>query len=233
MKMIINRLFSSFDPLLNTFSLNLTSIFIPCLLLCSFSFFFIKPRFVITIFFILNFLINEIKASVLNKHIKGKIIILIILFYFILLLNLTGLFPYVFTITAHIALTFSLALRFWLSFLIMRLTKNTKLFLAHLVPLGTPITLSQFIRIIERVSLLIRPITLSVRLAANITAGHILIALCRSPILFINSFSTALLLLVILEIAVAFIQAYVFVTLLSIYLRETYETKSPLPYSIH
>jgi F-type H+-transporting ATPase subunit a len=100
------------------------------------------------------------------------------------------------------------------------------------VPLGTPLALSQFITIIERVRLIIRPITLSVRLAANITAGHILIALCRSPIFIINTFTIALFILLLLEIAVAFIQAYVFVTLISMYLSETYETNTSLSYSI-
>lgn len=75
--------------------------------------------------------------------------------------------------------------------------------------------------IIESVSQIIRPITLSVRLAANITAGHILIALARRPILIINHMTLALSTLFLLELAVAFIQRYVFVVLLSMYLRET------------
>jgi F0F1-type ATP synthase membrane subunit a len=90
-----------------------------------------------------------------------------------------------------------------------------------LVPTGTPIALSQFIVLIESVRQIIRPITLSVRLAANITAGHILIALARAPIIVIRHIRVALRILFLLELAVAFIQRYVFVVLLSIYLRET------------
>ena len=99
--------------------------------------------------------------------------------------------------------------------------KNLNSFLAHIVPTGTPIALSQFITLIERVSQIIRPITLSVRLAANITAGHILIALSRTSVIILNHIRLILIILLILEIAVAFIQRYVFVVLITIYLRET------------
>jgi F-type H+-transporting ATPase subunit a len=87
--------------------------------------------------------------------------------------------------------------------------------------------LSHFIVVIETVSQIIRPITLSVRLAANITAGHILIILIRNTIFIINVIRLALLTLFLLELAVAFIQSYVFTLLLVIYLGETtYATKS-------
>jgi ATP synthase subunit 6 len=129
--------------------------------------------------------------------------------------------PYVFTITAQLIFTLRLRLPFWIRFVLFSLTKNTQSFIAHLVPSGTPIALSQFIVLIESVRQIIRPITLSVRLAANITAGHILIALARAPIIIVRHISVALRVLFLLELAVAFIQRYVFVVLLSIYLRET------------
>ena len=98
-------------------------------------------------------------------------------------------------------------------------------FLAHLVPLGTPYILIPFIVLIEFVRNIIRPITLSVRLAANLVAGHLLITLIRSPAVFISYGSLvflirALFILIILESAVAFIQAYVFRMLRTLYLRE-------------
>jgi ATP synthase subunit 6 len=99
--------------------------------------------------------------------------------------------------------------------------KNTTNFLAHLVPLRTPIALSHFITVIETIRQMIRPITLSVRIAANITAGHILIALVRAPIIILNPITLVLIILFLLEVAVAFIQRYVFTLLLTIYLRET------------
>jgi len=113
-----------------------------------------------------------------------------------------------------------------------RFKNNTNHFLRHLVPLRTPLPLSQFIVVIETVRQIIRPITLSVRLAANITAGHILIALCSNTITIISSLSSILIILIVLERAVAFIQRYVFTVLITIYLREAYDKPTPpIPYS--
>lgn len=94
-----------------------------------------------------------------------------------------------------------------------------------MVPLGTPYALIPFIVLIELVRSVIRPLTLSVRLAANIVAGHLLIVLVRRPMVsirlnFIGLVLSALLLLIILELAVSFIQAYVFRTLISLYVIE-------------
>lgn len=106
-----------------------------------------------------------------------------------------------------------------------RILFNLGRFLAHLVPVGTPYVLIPFIVLIEFVRNIIRPITLSVRLAANLVAGHLLITLIRSPIVNTSYVSIILLLrglymLIILESAVAFIQAYVFRILRTLYLRE-------------
>jgi len=87
-----------------------------------------------------------------------------------------------------------------------------------------------FIVIIELISNIIRPITLSVRLAANLVAGHLLITLIRSPIVRVSFYAIIILLsllylLMILESAVAFIQAYVFRILSTLYLREVNDIK--------
>ncbi len=97
--------------------------------------------------------------------------------------------------------------------------------LAHLVPNGTPYPLTPFIVLIEITRRLIRPLTLAVRLAANIVAGHLLLTLLRSqasnPLLLVSLLViSALILLSILEAAVALIQAYVFRVLSSLYINE-------------
>lgn len=97
--------------------------------------------------------------------------------------------------------------------------------LAHLVPLGTPYPLTPFMVIIEIVRNVIRPLTLSVRLAANIVAGHLLLTLLSSQslnpsYLIIALVLSALILLSVLETAVALIQAYVFSLLSALYLNE-------------
>src|SRR5436190_5490355 len=99
-------------------------------------------------------------------------------------------------------------------------------FFSHLTPQGTPTILMPFIVIIESISLLIRPITLAVRLTANIIAGHLLLSLLGSSGLNINNLLLLLiiifsqLLLLILEISVSIIQAYVFSILSTLYRRE-------------
>merc|ERR1712018_600140 len=100
---------------------------------------------------------------------------------------------------------------------------DLRAFLAHLVPLGTPIVLIPLIVLIEIVRNIIRPITLSVRLAANIVAGHLLITLVTSglPGTRLISLIVILIPLFVLETAVALIQSYVFITLSSLYIGES------------
>jgi len=97
--------------------------------------------------------------------------------------------------------------------------------LSHLVPQGTPNALIIFIVLIELVRNLIRPITLSVRLTANLIAGHLLISLLGGAIIRVTAFTGVFfivipLLLTVLELAVACIQAYVFITLITLYTTE-------------
>ena len=97
--------------------------------------------------------------------------------------------------------------------------------MAHLVPKGTPYALVPFMVLIEVVSNLIRPLTLSIRLAANIVAGHLLLVLVRGPMpsmraALLGTAFIALIALMVLELGVSFIQAYVFMTLSSLYLDE-------------
>lgn len=222
---MINSLFSSFDPIRGYSSLNYMVIVLLLAKPIISKLFIIKNYEEVVYNIIMNFLNSEIKLILNRKNLKDKTYIFIRIFFSLLILNLTGLLPYIFRITAHLAYTLTLALPFWLSFILFNLKNSFQSFFAHLVPIGTPILLSHFIVLIESVSQLIRPITLSVRLAANITAGHILITLLRNVIYVLRPARLALLLLVILEVAVAFIQRYVFTLLLVIYLSETYDTK--------
>merc|ERR1712141_858628 len=113
----------------------------------------------------------------------------------------------------------------WLGTILFSIIFQYNNLLAHLVPLGTPSFLIPIIVIIETVRNIIRPITLSIRLAANIVAGHLLLTVLGSQganvagiTIFILLFS--LILLLCLELAVACIQAYVFTILRSLYLNE-------------
>jgi F-type H+-transporting ATPase subunit a len=101
---------------------------------------------------------------------------------------------------------------------------NSKSIMAHLVPIGTPFLLINFMVLIEVVSNVIRPLTLSVRLCANMVAGHLLLRLLRN--FSLNGFNhilysfLGLIILGVLEMAVALIQGYVFITLVSLYSTE-------------
>lgn len=150
----------------------------------------------------------------------------VILFIFIICNNTRGLAPYVFTRTSHLVVRLGLALPLWLRGFIYSWSHNISYRLRHLVPPGCPIILIPLLVIIELIRRLIRPITLSVRLAGNIVAGHLLIRLLRgahrSPLSLINPLLRgAQILLRALELAVTFIQAYVFRALITLYIAES------------
>nr|AAP75218.1 ATP synthase 6 [Chromis atripes]QUJ18287.1 ATP synthase protein 6 [Chromis atripes] len=150
------------------------------------------------------------------------------LMLFLLTLNMLGLLPYTFTPTTQLSLNMSIAVPLWLATVLIGLRNQPNHALAHLLPEGTPTLLIPILIIIETISLFIRPLALGVRLTANLTAGHLLIQLIATaafvllPLMPTVAIMTAVLLflLTLLEVAVAMIQAYVFVLLLSLYLQE-------------
>nr|AMM04564.1 ATPase subunit 6 [Nilssonia formosa] len=142
--------------------------------------------------------------------------------------NLSGLLPYTFTPTTQLSMNMALAMPLWMATVLTGLRNQPTKSLGHLLPEGTPTLLVPTLIIIETISLLIRPLALGVRLTANLTAGHLLIQLISTATITMMSTSLTLsmltsitlLLLTLLELAVALIQAYVFVLLLSLYLQE-------------
>lgn len=178
------------------------------------------------IFDIFRKLINKIFNEIRSPNYLALRFIRFVAFIYIIITNLFGLFPFVFTRTAHPKITLGLGLIFWLSFFIIGWFKNFKESAAHLVPEGSPLILSPLIVLIESISHLIRPFTLSIRLAANIIAGHLIVGLLsRIRILRIFGFFSSLLLqriLLVLEFGVSVIQGFVFRILLLLYALEYY-----------
>ncbi|YP_002317264.1 ATP synthase F0 subunit 6 (mitochondrion) [Trachemys scripta] len=164
----------------------------------------------------------------INKMGHQWSIILTSLMIMLLTTNLFGLLPYTFTPTTQLSMNMGMAIPMWLAMVLSGLRNQPTKSLGHLLPEGTPTLLTPTLIIIETISLFIRPLALGVRLTANLTAGHLLIQLTStatlsllSTMLTLSMMTTViLLLLTILELAVAMIQAYVFVLLLSLYLQE-------------
>nr|ALU86317.1 ATP synthase F0 subunit 6 [Rastrelliger kanagurta] len=150
------------------------------------------------------------------------------LMVFLISLNMLGLLPYTFTPTTQLSLNMGLAVPLWLATVLIGMRNQPTESLGHLLPEGTPTLLIPVLIIIETISLFIRPLALGVRLTANLTAGHLLIQLIATaaavllPLMPTIAILTGILLflLTLLEVAVAMIQAYVFVLLLSLYLQE-------------
>nr|YP_010180801.1 ATP synthase F0 subunit 6 [Ixodes vespertilionis]QVD40493.1 ATP synthase F0 subunit 6 [Ixodes vespertilionis] len=217
------NLFSIFDPSTSiNLSLNWLSIF-PMIFVIPSWFWVIPSQLQMFWKSIFMKIINEIKSNLMYKNQKFSLLFMSI-FSMILLLNCLGLTPYVFTPTSHISLSMMLSFPIWLTLMLKGWISSFNKMMTHLVPLGSPLILTFFMVIIETVSNLIRPITLSVRLSANMISGHLLIHLITS---IPYSYPSMLLIilplmfaLMILETAVAIIQSYVFITLASLYSNE-------------
>lgn len=153
------------------------------------------------------------------------------LFMFVLILNLLGLMPGGFTVTSHIIVTFALALVVILTVIVVGFAKNGLGFLKLFAPSGIPAYVLPIITLIEIVSFLARPVSLSMRLFANMMAGHIALKLFAGFVVTLAGLGVLgtvgavlplgiAVALTALEFLVAFIQAYVFTILTCIYLND-------------
>nr|YP_002117897.1 ATP synthase F0 subunit 6 [Gastrimargus marmoratus]ACA28971.1 ATP synthase F0 subunit 6 [Gastrimargus marmoratus]ACA61250.1 ATP synthase F0 subunit 6 [Gastrimargus marmoratus] len=225
---MMTNLFSTFDPSTNilNLSINWTSTFLGLLLIPSM--FWLMPSRINITWNKLNLkLHNEFKTLLGKNSFQGSTLIFISIFIMMMFNNFMGLFPYIFTSTSHMTLTFSIALPMWMSFMLFGWINNTNHMFIHLVPQGTPTALMSFMVLIETISNIIRPGTLAVRLAANMIAGHLLLTLLGNtgPSLTTSIMSILIIgqmMLLILESAVAMIQAYVFSILSTLYSSEVY-----------
>lgn len=223
---MITNLFSRFDPSTNIFNLSLNWLRIFILItLIPINYWLLTNNYNLIFNKLTTTLFNEFKIIINNNQNNKFIIIFISLFIFIIINNLIRLFPYIFTGTRHLVLNLTLALPLWIGLIIFGWINKTNHIFTHLVPQGTPTILIPFIICIETIRNTIRPITLTIRLTANIIAGHLLLTLLGNigpnlistliPILLITQ-----ILLLTLEFAVAIIQSYVFSVLLVLYTRE-------------
>ena len=169
--------------------------------------------------------IQDMVSSNLGDRGKGYFPMIFVLFIFLLTCNLIGMVPYSFTVTSHIIVTLIMALFIFVAVTVIGFMKHGFKYLSIFVPSGVPAVLLPLITIIEIISYLSRPVSLSVRLFANMMAGHTMLKVFGGFVISLGilggwlplSFSVAL---TGLEILVAFLQAYVFAILTCIYLND-------------
>ena len=153
------------------------------------------------------------------------------LFMFILFGNLLGLFPFAFTFTSHIAVTFTLAMIVFVLITAVAIALHGRKFLGYFFPEGAPIWLAPIIIPVEIVSYLSRPVSLSIRLFANMVAGHVMLKVFATFVVLLGGLGAVgpfiavvplavNVALVGFEVLVAFLQAYVFAILTCIYLHD-------------
>lgn len=148
------------------------------------------------------------------------------LFMFILFANILGMIPYSFTPTSHIIVTFAMAAGVFVFCTVLAIVKHGPVKFAHFfLPHGTPLWLAPMMIPIEIFSYLIRPISLSVRLAANMMAGHTLLKVIAGFVVMMGLLGgwlplAFLVVLTAFEIGIALLQAYVFTVLTCVYLND-------------
>jgi len=169
--------------------------------------------------------IGKMISDTAGKKAKPYFSFIFSLFIFVLFCNMIGMLPYSFTVTSHIIVTLAFAMFIFIGVTILGFVIHGFKYLKIFVPSGVPIVLLPIIMIIEIISYLSRPISLSVRLFANMMAGHTMLKVFGGFVISLGlvagwlplTFSVAL---TGLEILVAFLQAYVFAILTCIYLND-------------
>lgn len=175
-----------------------------------------------------NFLLTIFKQQINSPRALRWFPLIVTLFFFILIMNYTSLFVYGVSLTGHIIITAILAFSIFISLFIYAILNYGLSFHKFFVPSGVPKVLLDFIILIEIFSFAIRPFSLSIRLFANMLAGHTLLGIFAQFSAFVFSNYIFLFLLplfllfavFLLELAVAAIQAYIFVSLICIYIND-------------
>nr|UZT67791.1 ATP synthase F0 subunit 6 [Acanthobdella peledina] len=224
---MLTDIFSSFDSYeFNSIYLNTLIIFIPFLtmIFISSNLWLMSTRTNSSLKILINIIFNQLMRTNSN-NLKGFSMMVSAMFILLILMNLSGMTPYVFSPSSHLMLTLNLGLPLWMSLMMSSFITNKKEFMASLLPDGAPMWLNPFLVIIETISIFVRPLTLSFRLAANMSAGHIVMSLLGiygSSYMFTNSPMMLTMFLIIpgyimFELTICLIQAYIFCLLISLY----------------
>ncbi|MGB4192279.1 MAG: F0F1 ATP synthase subunit A [Rickettsiales bacterium] len=146
------------------------------------------------------------------------------LFTFLLILNVSGLLPYGYTVTSQLVITFALAILVFIAVIITGFIKHGIGFLSMFLPKGTPIYIAPLMILIELFSFLVRPISLCIRLAGNMVAGHVLLKVLGTFAILMGAAGLLPILFMVImvgfELFVAILQAYIFTILTCVYLND-------------
>nr|QSV12565.1 ATP synthase F0 subunit 6 [Dolichoris vasculosae] len=223
--MIMMSIFSMFDPSTsNNFSMNWMAIVLMLFLIPK-NYWMIPNRWNMVLIIIFQSMISEFKILLKKKDHYFNMILFMGLFLMILLNNYFGLMSYIFVPSSHMVFGLTLSLSIWLGINMYGWYKYYNHMFAHLVPSGiSSMMLMMFLVVVETISNLMRFGSLALRLSANMIAGHVVLMLISTLMEF--SYSLAMIagmiqiLLIILELMVSFIQAYVFTMLVISYTSE-------------
>ncbi len=176
--------------------------------------------------FVYEFIVSTLESSSGKKGLQ-HIPLIFTIFIFIATCNIVGMLPlpFSFTVTSHIIVTFALAMIVFLSVTITGFQQQGLGFLRIFLPQGTPLWLAPLMVFIELFAYLARPVSLAIRLAANMVTGHTIIKVIAGFITQMNIFLTPLpfvfiMILIGFEVFVAILQAYIFIALTSVYLSD-------------
>jgi F-type H+-transporting ATPase subunit a len=169
--------------------------------------------------------IDNMTHEVLHENARTYFPFVLTLFTFILFANVLGLIPYTFTVTSHYVVTLALALVVFIGATIIGFIRNGFGYLKLFVPSGVPVFLLPLVVVIEIVSYFIRPMSLSIRLFANMMAGHMMLKVMAGFVVMLGLAAgwlplAAMVGLMGLELLVAALQAYVFALLTCMYLSD-------------
>lgn len=172
--------------------------------------------------YFISFVSGSLKATL---NYTPSFWVVYILFLFLFVTNLSGNIPLRSIPTLFYSETLTLSLMFWIPIMVCVCLTQLKSFIAHMLPYGSPTALILFLPLVEIFSQLIRPLTLMIRLRTNLSSGHIMLYIFSYFTLLSDALSSVIapviFILFILEICISMLQAYIFVTLISLYLVET------------
>ena len=168
--------------------------------------------------------IAKMLSDTVGKEGKPYFPFVFTLFMFVLFGNILGMIPYSFTYTSHLAVTFALAAFIFVAITVIAIVKHRMKFFSFFLPPGVPILMAPLLVPIEIISYLSRPVSLSVRLFANMMAGHTLLKVLAGFVIPLGIFGAVpvagLVAVTALEFLIAFLQAYIFTILTCIYISD-------------